>query len=592
MSEKIQNAVFLLKDTINQKSKKLIVEQKTDFGLLDKILREKKFKEQILRDDLSEEYEIKLYYKKSDTDIKWKDFIRTIVVEGQQILKINESVSESYIILLHNKNTKRFLATTGGYAHTALQDITTHDFGLEILSRVVNAEDKALRSTKERSLTGGIQGSIKFFRNDYNLFENETFGNIYNELDALLDKKKLQEFFGFDINDLKSDSLCLAKNSFTLKKSISFYETLNIVRKLEEILLLPPIVEINSVEKIAKSNTLLIQKLNEELDSKIYDNYKNAATVHSVEIGHKDFDKYYYATYSILTFKLNEKTIIESEGAIKDIQYILDNIRNIDHTLSQKGFYSLLNTTKISTQDENGGLLTQDILRNHFCSEIVCDGRSYFLIEKDWYQIKTTFIDKIDEHLTSFISDEKYTGPKLSKWKIGFKTENEYNGSHIGINNSLVFDNFTPQNIEVCDILKWDDKNIYLYHVKKGFDNSMRDLCNQVFISARKVIEDSKNNYLFLGMLYDTASKNKGKSQYFMDAKKQLQKITKQDFIGLFSSRKPIFVLTVLDTAKQPRELQKNIKEFDSNIAKFCLTELHKNLRNLGATFQLAQIWQ
>lgn len=589
--EKIQNVFYLLKENVTVIEKRKIVEKTLDFNYLHKLFNKKGFTQQQLKSDLSTKYQIKLYFKKSKTKIKWKEFITTIVEEGEDILKLQNSIAESYIIIFYNKKTEQYFATTGGYAHITIQEIATHDFGIEILSRIVKAEDKALRSTKERSLTGGIQGAIKFFRNEYNLYENEIFGNIYNELDALLTKEQLATFFGFKRTELKSNSLCIAKNSFSIRKSISFKETLDIIEKCEKILLRKPTVEINSVEKINKSNKVLLQKLNAELETKIYENYLNPNAFHSVEISHKEFEKYFYANYSILTFTLGNKREFKIDNTIKEIQNIIEIIQSIDLKIIRKDFDKILNTCRIDTFDENGQMLTSDTLRNHFCSEITSDSKSYFLIEKDWYQIKTTFIEKINDQTKSFIDTNKYSGPILKKWDSKFTEENDYNASYIGSKDSLVFDKFTPQNIEVCDFLRWDKENIYLYHVKKGFNNSMRDLCSQVYISARKVIEDSKNKYIFIELLYNNVTNSKGTSTYHKNVKKQFDTFNKADFIKLFSTRKIIFVLSVLDTSKSKRELEKEIDKFNSNIAKFCLIELYRNMRNLGVEFQIVQIW-
>ncbi|MBF4508418.1 TIGR04141 family sporadically distributed protein [Flavobacterium sp. JLP] len=593
MSEKIQNNFYLLKETKKEFKKLKIVEEKIDFTYLKKLFREKQFKEQTILSNLSKEYEIKLYYKKTTTPIKWKDFIKTIVNPNQEILKSSYSTSESYIIIFYNSKTKKYFASTGGYAHVVVQEIATNDFGLEILSRILKADDKALRSSKERNLTGGIQGSIKFFRNDYNLYENESFGNIYNELNASINKDQLVKVFGFAKHNLKLDSLCIAKNSFSLKKSISFTELLNIIEKCENLIKTPKIVEINSVEKISKSDSVLLYNLWVDLNQKIYANYINPNTFFSVEISNKDFEKYYYANSTTVSISIKNKVekLLFEEG-IRNIQTILDQIRILDSSLSLIDFEKCIDSGYIETIDENGSVLTRDSLKNHFCTEVSLSGsnKSYFLIEKDWYEIGKTFIDKINEQSTHFITSNKYKGPKMEKWLKG--TENEYNSKYFKISNSFVFDKFTPENIEACDVMRWDNEKVYFYHVKKGFNNSMRDLCNQIFIASRKIKEDSKNGYIFLDLLYETVTKNKGVTNYSKDAKKYLFKnITKSDFKNLVKDRTFVFVLAVLDdSVGSIRKLETDIDKFESNIAKFSLNELCKGLRNLEVEFQILQL--
>lgn len=589
MSEKIQNNFYLLKETKKEFKKSKIVEEKIDFIYLRKLFKEKDFKEQTVLPNLSKQYQIKVYYKKSVTPIKWKDFIRTIVEPNQDILKSSLSTSESYVIIFYNPKTKKYFASTGGYAHVLIQEIATNDFGLEILSRILKADDKTLRSSKERNLTGGIQGAIKFFRNDYNLYENESFGNIYNELNASISKDQLIKIFGFAKSDLKLDSLCIAKNSFSLKKSISFIELLGVIERCENLIKLPPIVEINSVEKISKSNSVLLHDLWENLNQNIYANYFDETIFFSVEISHKDFEKYYYANSTTVTIstKLLKEQFVFDEG-IRNIQAILDQIRITNPSLSYIEFEKCIDSGYIETFDGNGVTITKDSIKNHYCSEISVAMKSYFLIEKDWYEIGSTLIDKINEQAKHFITTNKYLGPPMKKWIKG--SENEYNSTYFTLNNSLVFDKFTPQNIEACDIMRWDTNKIYFYHVKKGFNNSMRDLCSQVLIAARKVNEDSKNNCIFLEVLYDTVIKNKGKTPYSKEAKQNLSKITKSDFIDLMKNRTLVFVLAVLDDSAGNRKMEIDIDKFDSNIAKFSLNELSKSMRNLEVEFQILQL--
>lgn len=589
MSDKIQNSFYLLKETEKVIKKSKVIEEEINFKFLHTLLKKKGFKEQLILPNLSSIYEVKVYHKKATTPIKWKGFISTIVKPDEEILKNNKSISESYIIILFNLLSKKYFASTGGYAHITIQEIATNDFGLEILSRIIKADDKALRSSKERSLTGGIQGAIKFFRNDYNLYENESFGNIYNELNASINKEQLINFFGFAKADLKSNSLCIAKNSFSLKKSISFIELLNLIEKCENLISKPKVVEINSVEKISKSNVILLKDLWNDLQKKVFDNYIDLNKFFSVEIANKDFEKYYYANTSILTFTIKrKKQEIIFDEAIRNIQTIINEIRNIDDSLSNIDFQKCIGSAHIQTVDENGVILTNDTLKNHFCTEVSYLNKNYFLIERDWYEIGKTFIDKINEQSEHFINMNKYSGPIMDKWTTG--SENDYNSSYFLKTDSLVFDKFTPQHIEACDILRWDQENIYFYHVKKGFDNSMRDLCSQILIAARKIKEDSKNSFVYLEELYDKVIKNNGKTPYSLKAKKHLLKVTKLDFINLIKERNIVFVLVVLDNSESGRKLENDVRKFDSNIAKFSLNELTKNMRNLEIDFKILQL--
>lgn len=590
MSEKIQTNFYLLKTSIrvrNRTSRK-IEEKIVDFEFLTKLMRGNGFKEQKVLPNLSNKYEIKVFFKRNPSSIKWKGYLKSIVEEGQDILKYDKSWVESYVIFIKNLEEKKHYASTGGYSHTIIQEIATNDFGIDILARIVKPEDKALKSSKEKNLTGGVLATVKFFRNDYNLYENENFGNIYNELNAAISKKQLEEIFGFKAEDLKNDILCIAKNSFSLKKTISFPELLKIISKCEELMKKERIAEINNVEKVTKSNTILLESLEEEVEKKLYANYKDDNEYFSIEVSHKEFEKYFSASQTVLSIIINKrKQGFSFEGIARDIQEIIKIIREFKNDLTSEEFQKALDRAYLETYDSDGVTLTRETLYHHFCTEVSLGGRNYFLMEKEWFEIRPSFIEKINVQCSEAINSCVYDGPKLEIWKD--YDENEYNASYFGQEATFVFDKFTPQNIEVCDIMKVANNTVYYYHVKKGFNNSMRDLCNQVWIAARRVLEDSKSDLAFHDLLYEIVKNNKGETDYSKMAKAELTKTTKEEFLNLIKGKKIVFVLSVLDTSDN-RILKHDLKKFQSNIAKFCLNELSKNMRSLGVDLQIVQL--
>jgi len=237
MSQKLQIGIYRLKDEIIEVKKgKKPKPVSIDIKFLTKELKSKGYNSQLVQPNLSKDFDLYLYFKRTPSEIKWKNFIGEIAEPNELILKHTKTYTESYILLLRNLSSDIIYATTGGFGHTALQEFAEGDFGLEILSRILKAEDKTLRSTKEKNLTGGILGEVKFFRNDYNLNENENFGNFYQELHSSINKKLLVNIFGFSQNEIDSECLCVAKNSFAIKKSISFTQLTTIIINCENLI--------------------------------------------------------------------------------------------------------------------------------------------------------------------------------------------------------------------------------------------------------------------------------------------------------------------------------------------------------------------
>lgn len=361
------------------------------------------------------------------------------------------------------------------------------------------------------------------------------------------------------------------------------------VEKCEILLTKKPTVEINFIDKISRRDSGLLEKLKLSVITNIYNDFIGNKNLFSVEISNKDFDKYFQAHITILEFNFKrERRTIEVEGCCRSIFEILDHLRNEIQNCSLEEFTKIINSSNLHTLDENDIILTSDKLFNHFCTEVSLDGQTYFLMEKDWYIVKSTFLDLINKQAEDFLISKKYDGVTLYPWISG--SENSYNKQYLNRSGWFVFDRFTPDNIEACDILQIDDDKIYFYHVKKGFDNSMRDLCNQVKIAGRKVFEDFKSDYSFMKSLYNEVKNTNGTTEYSLAAKAQFNQLKKTDFINLIKGKKVIFVLAVLDSAKKERDLFKEIEKFESNIAKFALIELVKNMNALGAEFQIAQL--
>ena len=135
-------------------------------------------------------------------------------------------------------------------------------------------------------------------------------------------------------------------------------------------------------------------------------------------------------------------------------------------------------------------------------------------------------------------------------------------------------------NLKNRAVLKYDDNFVYLYHVKKGFNGSMRDLTNQVFISANRILEDINTSKTYLKSIYR-------KMQLTDNYKNQVQ--NEAEFLSIFNGKKLCFVIAIKDSGATGRSIQ-NIQSFSSNIAKFALNELINNMNNLGVKLKITQI--
>jgi hypothetical protein len=125
------------------------------------------------------------------------------------------------------------------------------------------------------------------------------------------------------------------------------------------------------------------------------------------------------------------------------------------------------------------------------------------------------------------------------------------------------------QNIELCDILHFDEDNLYLIHVKKGFDAKMRDLTNQIVVAGNRLWNDVKSNKEFLNELFNNYEKSSNYDKLFDRSK----------FLSLFD-KNISFVLAFCNESKRFLSVKDNVSEFRSNIAKFSLIQHVKEMNS------------
>jgi len=510
--------------------------------------------------------ELFLFYRKHRKDQpEWKSFLKNFVHDDATINTNPVNMNESFVLFLYKEDTKKLYAISGGYGAFTIQNFVDDDFGINILIRIVAQKgDRVLRHAKEFGVTGGLVGVAKYFRHNYNFYENKNFGNIYREISASIDKD-IARSLGINADYEKQ---CIAKNSFKINHSLSFQEMLSLVKKLDEILQRNVNFDVNDIKQIdVKKNEELINILERKVLDDIWENRTSVTALDErLDFINKNFENFLQAK----SYKFDRG---EHEGSDTLFGWIMSRF----DTFTKEKFINNVHVQTVSALDNDNEVLTNDTVFNHFVYEIENDGESYFLINGKYYQITGNFKTTLNISCKDYL--EKNFNEGLDKTWADQDTEGVYNLQYKNEDNTIVLDTVTPENIEPCDILKYDEEYVYLYHVKKGFNGSMRDLTNQVFIAANRIQEDLMGDKSYLKSVFS-------KMQNMNNYKNQID--NEDDFLNIFTSRKLCFILAVKDSGTNRR--LKNIEGFTSNIAKFSLNELIHNMRNLGIEFKVAQI--
>lgn len=585
---KIQASIYKIDETIFEEISRDDIVNKIIDSYNSKTKDSEKFIDQKLSRSDFGNFKVKVLYASKMRTPKWRPFWKD-VVDDDAALKSCYNTDASYLtFVIDNKN---IYAVSGGQGNFIIQDYIDLNFGINILTRLISKDSNVIKSLQDRGVTGSIIGSTKFFRGNYKLSDEDQFGKIYKQIKAELKKDVLLKEFGFSEDDIKRNAGCLAKSSFQINKSIDFDTLLEVLGKITHILDRDELFSLNKVSLLSnkgQKNKDLLKNLEKHLFGILFDFCTKGGEL-DFDFAHPDFEKYFTANKYVVE-KAGKVEIASFDELDSLCDFLSDtSIRSsIDLTDLEK-FLTSLHNLRIKSIDSDGGVSTQAGVRYHIHGEVTYNECTYFLIDNRWYEIRADFVNDlnkdtkelVNQNIDNSILDEKCT---LSD------DENLYNQKFIK-DGYVVLDKITPENIELCDILKVTNDAIHLVHVKKGFDNSIRDLASQILISARRLQLDRKSGYQFIDLV---ESKLKGGAKSDDDYLKRAsgQNIPEGSLKKTFQCKKDkeiCFCFAFVDTATTERSI-KSPECFRSNIAKFSLIELEKEIHRAGFGFAVIQI--
>jgi len=539
-------------------------------------------------DGLNKEFFIRIVSGLRSGPPRWRSYLGQVVEENSAL---HSYINNAYLFIAFIGYKDYLFAIAGGGGSMIIDRFTNQNFGLEILIRLFERDDQVIKGIQDRGLTGILLGQTKFYRGDQRFSDENQFGKIFQKVQAELNKKILTSTFGFNEKDLtRKVSGCLAKSSFSIGKSVDFITTLELVKRFTIILKQKPKFALNKVELLSKKKyASLVNELDDFLQQKIYDDWKNTGSS-DVDICNKEFEKYLTAARYELTTEDSQIITFDNAPTLGNLIFEL-----IKHSALKSddlfNFKCSVLWLRIKTFDENGVLLTDNSVLEQMHGEVEYNGNHYFFLDGEWYKIESDFVQDLNKEC-SFILEKVWDDKLITEIFDIKKTEHAFNKKFIGRTNWLVFDTITPDNIEPCDLLNYDDNKVVLIHVKKGFDNSVRDLASQILIAAKRIQEDSKNNFSYINKVEKKTLKGK-KSTSLRSRDLGKQVFPTGGLKQVFQGKKDhdiVFCLAFVDNTSSRGLLKDNITSFNSNIAKFSLMEAHRGIMALGYGFKVIQL--
>lgn len=513
-------------------------------------------------------------FNSDEIESDWKNYFPKFLIKDSNF--IQQKLSLVFFIEFED-----FLyVIIGGNSYRIIIPFIDENFGIDIYSRILDPENDELISIKTRSLTGKKAGNYAFYKENFKLIDHIKFGTIPKEISLKLSNIQ-NDNFGF-LKKQKSEKVqIIVSNSIKFRKKIEF-ETLKSLVK-----------EIKYIEEIEKSNYLttytkiedenLEKKLKEKLVQVIVNDIPN---IIQRKINPKNkfnfefcspkyIDKFYEAdTYHL--FENKEENKYSLFAKVIDKNEIYERVINraiekfgANYTSKEIEYYLYGVKVRSYKNDEKRQLTSASFLM-HLNTEFILDEQPYFLLDNNWYLLQDSFVKDLNNQCTRVLKN--YTLPKNILFKNWDKTvtrkESQYNLLYNDIPNYLVFDTITINGIELCDILFYDETNLYLIHVKYGFDSSIRELYNQVILSARRLQESiSSKEKEYLKINFKSIEK-----------KNNIKNITQSEFIKLFSKKINYVMAFTSDNVKEI-VIENNIEKIKSSIAKFSIIQSSSEMR-------------
>ena len=517
----------------------------------------------------------------------WQEFLPSELTEA------NDFTQQKLSLILFIETEFDIFCIIGGNAYQIILPYIDQSFGLNVYARIMKPESDELASIKSRGITGAIVGENQQFRGKYKIIDYIKFGKIPQEIHLRLSKEISDLHFNFLKNKPNERIQVFVGKAFKIKKGVDFESLHKIINELTIINELVPSDYLSSYQEIT-DNDFIDNFCKPQLMNRIYNDIGNIdnknLSPHS-KFEHEftnpnNIEKFYEADYYRLKEKDEEKgynvfkTVsnrneIYNEVLKRAVERFGDN-----DPFKFKVFLQGVRVTCYQNNIKKSTVSSGFIF--HISTEFPVQGKPIFLIDTKWYLLRDSFINDLKINTEHILKTYATPSNVLSlNWnKNVIKTEKTYNLQYNEIPNYIVIDTIIADGLELCDILKYDDENLYLIHVKYGFSSNMRELTNQVVISAKRLKESlGTEEKTILDKVYSS----------LVAKQHNIDNLSLQEFKNLFN-RKISYVLAFTSHLKEDLKVESNLDKFTSNIARFsliqCSSDMRTNYYNL-LTYQI-----
>lgn len=524
---------------------------------------------------IKDEFEYFLYlFNTNEVKSDWEEFL------PKDLTKDGDFTQQKLSLILFVNTEHHLYCLIGGNAYQLIIPFLDHSFGLNTYARIMRPTEDELLSIKSRGITGARAGLNEQFRDDYRIIDFIKFGKIPQQIILRLSDEISDYHFDF-IKSKPSDRIQISVNKgIKIKKRINFKTIHKIIQELNYISELVPSDYLSSYKEIT-DNDYIHNELYTELTRKIFNDTENLGRS-KLDLQNRfeydlsnpnNIEKFYEAD----EYKLKEKT---EEGGYRVFKIVEDK-NEIYNEVLKRGielhgrnnlfmFRAFLMGARITCYQNKKKTVSSGFIF-HISTEFTHKNKSVFLVDTKWYHLRNSFLEDLKINTQHILKSYPASQNILHlPWNKNItRTEGEYNLMYNELPNYIVIDTIIAENLELCDVLYYDDNNLYLVHVKYGFESKIRELTNQILISARRLREaiGTENRELIETIYNKLIQKGINVNNLSLD-----------EFKSLFD--KPIkYILAFTSHLKGDLKVEDNIDTFTSNIARFSLVQCSGEMR-------------
>src|SRR5690554_472175 len=511
----------------------------------------------------------------------WLNMLTTIVEEPSQLNGL-KSLYPSFVLFFYK--TDQCFAISGGAGHMVIDSLLDRQFGFKIIERLIDISKDDVRQLSESVFLGIELASNRFFKSDYSFNDDDGFGKYYKGVHVFIDNERLRKI---GIETSKKKLLVKGQLGFRIDTKINFDNLQRRVEKISTLLSKKPNIELNPFKKLSNHELNRImkngKKLKDLLDQYLCNYYFLLHQANKQqEIYHPSLLNYLNSSRIIVRFKDFEIEIPTYQSITTRVilGYLNIDVENVQFPK----FLELSKEVRIwILNDENNNKVYESKLIDWYFGEVKYDLKNYIKFENEWFHYSINFLEDLNKRLDQLSSQIELT--PMKEWPLIHSTEEDYNNQYEEDIDFIIGDGVFHKFIEIADLIQWKNEELFIYHVKNGFDRNLRILQSQL-INSIKVLTEFRSNIDSIEVK-DYYNKLKLKAS---DLSSSIPSFVKfKEILGLKTIHF-VFAFATKTDIKSKEDVFNEIKKSNSNIAKIALLHSNYTARKHNVKFSISKI--